>query len=488
MCIVSGSNAEQEMKNFLVEYDQMNQAWDREGITDRSFGFFDNSFSITLPTPMLTDTTPSIISPPTSSTSTIELSDTPHPETTPSTIPDPAPSSSSSSTSIASNEGHRGASAASEDVQLPNHPLSAIGTELQPDIPDSAPSSSSTSTSVASNEGRRGASPASENEEGTEDVAAMINRAFVANDAANTVAQCAANDGVVYDEGGEMVLTIPGLEDLTPEARELTDSIIDQSQFPENVSPLTKFTRPHTPEPIDGPLTPDELQRLMRSKLALSGTCSPLTESEGEMDTDADAEFDVGDQINNVEEDVFMETHLDNSTAEVSSSEDGSEDGNDSGEDMDIDESPRQIIMQTSSSSPTNTIHPSQSNDATPNTPTPRRSAPQQDRQPPSTTRSATTRSMSARRNEPRVSDESSSSSDEDESEGETRQPEVLVPPKPVNPPIVAPATTEATGSRFGSKSTLEGSLRGLVQGPANLLKNPAVPVRILALMHSIHI
>ena len=43
--IVCGSDAETQLKRFLVEYDAMKLAWEAEGVTDLSLGFFDNGKS-----------------------------------------------------------------------------------------------------------------------------------------------------------------------------------------------------------------------------------------------------------------------------------------------------------------------------------------------------------------------------------------------------------------------------------------------------------
>ena len=49
MRVVTGSNAETEVEAILQEFQDMNEAWAEQGITDHGLTFFDNGVSMLLP-------------------------------------------------------------------------------------------------------------------------------------------------------------------------------------------------------------------------------------------------------------------------------------------------------------------------------------------------------------------------------------------------------------------------------------------------------
>jgi hypothetical protein len=71
----------------------------------------------------------------------------------------------------------------------------------------------------------------------------------------------------------DMQWTLPGTDTLTPQALALANTYIDQTKFPDGVSPLTKLYPESTPDAMDGPWTEQELERL--AAMNLNRTVAP---------------------------------------------------------------------------------------------------------------------------------------------------------------------------------------------------------------------
>jgi hypothetical protein len=138
-------------------------------------------------------------------------------------------------------------------------------------------------------------------------MARTLNEALAANYTATTNMERPLRSEALED----MQWTVPGTDTLTPQALNLTNTYIDQSKFPEGVSPLTKLYRQPSPVPLDAPWTEQELERL--SSLSLNRTVTPppryphlrLLSPEAEMEPDTLMEH-MG-QVNVQDEDIFMQ-------------------------------------------------------------------------------------------------------------------------------------------------------------------------------------
>jgi hypothetical protein len=101
------------------------------------------------------------------------------------------------------------------------------------------------------------------------DIAGTLNQALVANHAATAAMEYPLGSASLED----MQWTLPGTDTLTPQALALTDTYIDQSKFPEGVSPLTMLYRESSPVPLDRAWTEQELARI--SNLNPNPTVTP---------------------------------------------------------------------------------------------------------------------------------------------------------------------------------------------------------------------
>ena len=161
---------------------------------------------------------------------------------------------------------------------------------------------------------------------GAQEVAAMIRQALNANLSAHAMAVDVSETVDVHrvvvphtanaiagpSTQDQIVFTQPGSQILTPQAQELADMIIDHTQFPDGVSPLTQIHRLQTPERLDTPLTTEELQRLMSStSLDVSRPVTPanptievIPQQHDGIDADSDVEMTIRDS--GIAEDVFI--------------------------------------------------------------------------------------------------------------------------------------------------------------------------------------
>jgi hypothetical protein len=150
------------------------------------------------------------------------------------------------------------------------------------------------------------------------DVATMLQRVFTVNAAANSAASSTDDMDMLIDNGPEIAITLPGSQVLTPEARELANTLFDHSKLQGGPSPFKELNRPLTPQPINLPLTPEELNRLLSGSLSLGRPITPpgsCDDTEVDVDADADAEGESDtntdivrqDAVNLEDGDVFME-------------------------------------------------------------------------------------------------------------------------------------------------------------------------------------
>jgi hypothetical protein len=306
-----------------------------------------------------------------------------------------------------------------------------------------------------------------------------------------------AGGHIGLDDQGRLVLTHPGTQTLTPQAQELTNMIIDHTQFPDGVSPLTKLHLPHTPQRLDAPLTPDELQRLMDvGSLTLSRPVTPerptvevIPQTHQQIDTDTDVDMIIGD----ADEDVFIaqdahiidvnendvsqhrregvaEDQQEEDQQEMDQQEDGTEQEAQGIQDDGAEEEMERITRGSSDAA-----------SSSPTTKTPLR----QSRQPPS---------RQSRPSLPPLSPLSDDMESED-SDSDTES-DVTPPPKPAKRAGATKSAPRSNHSNMDStdqvsqvpeaidmlleandsfKMSLEGTLKSAVRGPATLLKEPAV-------------
>jgi hypothetical protein len=148
------------------------------------------------------------------------------------------------------------------------------------------------------------------------DMARTLNAAIVANYTATTNVEHPLCSETLED----MQWTVSGTDTLTPQALDLTNTYINQSKFPEGVSPLTKLYREPSPVSLDAPWTEQELERL--SSLNLHHTVTPpptfqhlLCNPDGEMEPDT-LMGHIG-QVHVQDEDLFMQPPDHNPTPPV---------------------------------------------------------------------------------------------------------------------------------------------------------------------------
>jgi hypothetical protein len=82
------------------------------------------------------------------------------------------------------------------------------------------------------------------------DLVGALHQALTANHGATLDAQV-YHMAPVKDQLDHLQWTLPGSQTLTTQALEVTNTYIDQSQFRDGISPLTKIYPQHTPNPIN---------------------------------------------------------------------------------------------------------------------------------------------------------------------------------------------------------------------------------------------
>ena len=308
---------------------------------------------------------------------------------------------------------------------------------------------------------------AASDDNGSIEVATMIQQAFAVNHA---MTEASRRDDLPVAES-QSPLTVPGSERLQAEAMDLTNSIFDGTMLS---SPFNTPPWPYTPDPIDKPLTSEELQRLLSSNVTLNyprtpdaanheplpdpDTVPPQVATPEQADEQSHGgSIDVGSPDKETRRALDAAPQGNRELQAVPSS---SGDGQLSDGESELSSSPEPLRIGHGLPS--------------------RRSA----RRPFSSARQVQEDSASSDEEElSNVDNEASSTRPKDPRSNRNTLRDVPTASSRkstvirITPPDAAADVPSSNAHNFKHKSTMEGHLTGVVNGPANMLAEPAVPV-----------